>query len=498
MLRRRREHGVGYVALSIAWFAVVAVGCGTHVFWRDEVRALTLALSAPNLLGVPAAIHGDGHPALWFLLLRAAHDIVPVPFVLPALGSAVAAAAIGLFIWRAPFPLWWKPFFVFSGWAMYEYAVMDRNYGISMLLMFLIAACIANRTHIFVVALLLVMLAQTNIHSALIAPFYLMAFVREPDPSRRWRSLAICGAAVVLGLVLAAATVYPTRNDLAESVHRPATIANALLVLDPGVALNYLSDGWSMRSVAVSLLAYGACLLLLPRAELFGAAVVSLWLLAIVGEFVYPMAFRHTGLWVCFLVALYWIRFAPELSADFVGTARGSYRGLRIASLACVTVLLGTSIVTGFASVILHLREPDSDSKGLAEFIGGDPSLRDAVVVAEPEELAEALPYYASNPIYLLREGRFGSAATWSSAMIDRLSLGDVLVRARDLRARTRRPVVVILGEKLAPGGGNARSEYRLHFSYTATQVRELAADTTKIAGLRRGTLEQFDAYVLR
>src|SRR5262245_6523773 len=94
-----------------AWAAMVVVAELHHEFWRDEVRALSLALDADGLLSIPATIHGEGHPALWYLLLRASYDIFGTKVVLPLLNLFIAAAAVVIFLWRAPFSLWWKALF---------------------------------------------------------------------------------------------------------------------------------------------------------------------------------------------------------------------------------------------------------------------------------------------------------------------------------------------------------------------------------------------------
>ncbi|WP_026158430.1 hypothetical protein [Rhizobium leguminosarum] len=47
----------------------------------------------------------------------------------------------------------------------------------------------------------------------------------------------------------------------------------------------------------------------------------------------------------------------------------------------------------------------------LARLIQSRPELAKATSVAEPEYLAEALPYYVNNPIYLTREHKFGTCA---------------------------------------------------------------------------------------
>ena len=90
--------------ILIAWATLVGFGVLHHAYWRDEVRALTLALTAPNLFAIPATVHGEGHPALWYILLRLAYDCAGTKSVLQALAVIVAGLGILLYIWRAPFP----------------------------------------------------------------------------------------------------------------------------------------------------------------------------------------------------------------------------------------------------------------------------------------------------------------------------------------------------------------------------------------------------------
>ena len=61
--------------IFLAWLFLIAWFWSTHVFWRDEVRAFTLALSGSNVVEMVRIIHGEGHPALWYLILRAPSNI---------------------------------------------------------------------------------------------------------------------------------------------------------------------------------------------------------------------------------------------------------------------------------------------------------------------------------------------------------------------------------------------------------------------------------------
>ena len=93
------------LGLFAAWLALAVWFASRHVFWRDEVRAFSLALAGDGLPAMLRGVQGEGHPAIWYLLLRVGHMIAPVREVLPAMAVLVAAAAMALLVFRSPLRL---------------------------------------------------------------------------------------------------------------------------------------------------------------------------------------------------------------------------------------------------------------------------------------------------------------------------------------------------------------------------------------------------------
>src|SRR5437868_4176867 len=122
--------------LFLFWLLLVVGLFSRHVFWRDEVRAFSLALSGADVGEMLRNLHGEGHPALWYLILRGAHDLFPCRAVLPVAGLVIGIAAMGLFAWRAPFRIWVVALVLFSLFGAFEYVVVARNYGLAALVMF--------------------------------------------------------------------------------------------------------------------------------------------------------------------------------------------------------------------------------------------------------------------------------------------------------------------------------------------------------------------------
>jgi hypothetical protein len=92
------------VLLFGLWLSAAGALAWRHVIWRDEARALSIAIQGENWIAMLHGLHGEGHPALWYLLLRAAYGITGRPEILPFLALAIAAASAWLIVWRSTFP----------------------------------------------------------------------------------------------------------------------------------------------------------------------------------------------------------------------------------------------------------------------------------------------------------------------------------------------------------------------------------------------------------
>ena len=128
------------LAMFVVWLCIVSFLAWTHLLWRDEVRALSIAVRGDSVFAMLKELRWEGHPSVWYLLLRAAHTLLPRPEVLLVVSIVVAASAVLILVLRSPFSLPLLALILCGRFSMYEYSVMARNYGISMLLLFLFAA----------------------------------------------------------------------------------------------------------------------------------------------------------------------------------------------------------------------------------------------------------------------------------------------------------------------------------------------------------------------
>jgi hypothetical protein len=519
-MARSRANLLWCSVILAAWATMVVVAELHHEFWRDEVRALTLALEADGLFSIPATIHGEGHPALWYLLLRASYDIFGAKAVLPLLSLLIAAAAVIIFLWRAPFSLWWKALFAFSAIAAYEYSVMARNYSIVMLVMFAYAAVYtARRRSPAWLVLIIFLLTQTHIIAMLLVPFYLFLWFNDWWRARRsglvpqdplvW--LIFAAVVSLAGMFAAWATVYPTNNDLVlrdfpDAMRILRAIGSA--ILQPGhfycgpYNLTCSPGPWRLLEATWTVLLYLAVAGLAVRLPLLLSALGALWGIALFFQLVYTDGYRHQAMWVVFLITLYWFEFAGR-TQSLPGKRSNKSR------------LLWCSFYGAFATIlVIHLGIPKvyqstvyetSKSRALSDLLRNSADLQDAIIMAEPESIAEAIPYYADNDIYLLREQKFGKISTWSSrsSKLD-LTLDYILATAEDLKESTGRPILILLEHPVAAIEPQQIREFattpsdKWRFRYDGDEARAFLAATQKLSLGPKATLENFEAYLVQ
>ena len=196
-----------YVAVGLilaTWLALVLFVSSRHEFFRDEIRALSIALEPDSILELPGALRNEGHPVLWYALLRIGYAATGSQGVVLALSVIIAFAAVLLFLSRAPFPLWQKVLFAF-GIPLWTYSVSSRNYGISMLLFFLFAALYPRRKqHPLLLGLVAAALANTNVHSCILACLLVALWCGDEFETLRaspWRQSVLLGGSLGLALV---------------------------------------------------------------------------------------------------------------------------------------------------------------------------------------------------------------------------------------------------------------------------------------------------------
>ncbi len=524
------RHEVAVGGLFALWLVVVLLGALHHVVWRDEVRALSIALQGDDIPAMVHGLHGEGHPAVWYLLLRGAYALFGIPQVLQGVAFGVAAVTMLALVAWSPFALPVLALLFFGRGAIYEYSVMARNYGISILLLFVLAAAYERyRRRGIVIGIVLAILANCNAHSdvivfAFLIFWYLDVFYRGGEQPTADIKVFLMNAGIAgVGCAVAGWTLYSPLVD-AVVIHQPegflATRISLAMFL-PIVSYEHLVGGppiallseqhtpfnevvLLVRYVLLSLLLIGCTLGLARRPAALVGCLTALFGLSLFFQLVYPGSYRHEALWLAFLVAMYWIAARDgQTGGSTIQPTRARFvtTATKIGYVSFV-ILLVIQIPSGFRDVINIVggEYQESQSMNFSMMLSKHKELRGAVILADPDYVLDSLPYYISNKLYFIRDRRYAKYAIYARGSSSRIGLGDILAQARAIQAAMRRPVIVLLQQKLDPAAPARVVSEGLNgeLSLTPEDIRAFQT-STRLLGRSVATLtdENFDVYIL-
>ena len=113
------------------------LGIFFHECWRDELQALLIAkapLSLSQLLG--DALKYEGHPALWYLLLKVFSPFGVQPLGMQLLNAFLMIGAVSIFWWHFPLERKLKSLLVFNYYFIFEFGLIARSYTLGIFLTF--------------------------------------------------------------------------------------------------------------------------------------------------------------------------------------------------------------------------------------------------------------------------------------------------------------------------------------------------------------------------
>jgi len=506
---------LSWVAVGLAaYVAIQVVLAWHHEPWRDEADTWLIARDA-DLRGLFRLTAYMGSPALWYVLVKGLVALGLPYFSQQLLNLAIATAAVGLFLVRAPFPPWLRLLFAFSFFPAYEYSVVTRSYATGMLLIFAAAALHARRrARAIPHALVVVALANVNVHGLVLASVIGALRLWEARRALR-RAAAPVGVMLAGGLAAVWQLWPPPDGQFAALFHAPdwialpralacafvpveaglgapkAYVAGALLI---ALAAAWQTRGapWRVRAAAVAALAgafalpapvwpavggvsmlpavFGLLTLVLlavalsDRPQALAALVAGLGGLAGLFVFVYGTSDRHLGHVLLWWLYCFWIA-SPRLRAAEPcgpGWRRQSANSAASATGARWALALGLAVSCALAvqQWSMELRYAFSGAADMAAFLESRGLAGRPIIAHEAPHTSAVLAHLAPRTFYYAAEERFGSHMLWNAAYARARSLhvDDVIAPAL-ARFADRADALVLLS---APPRSPARHGLRL------------------------------------
>lgn len=310
-LRTPWAASIGAILLLQSWLTL------THQPWLDEYQALQIALQTPDLASLSANLHYEGHPPLWYLLLRAAAGIVPARWALSSVALVLALATQSIMLLRAPFPRIDRVMIATSAIILFEYGVVSRSLTLGVALL-VVAFAFRDRRWSWIA---LALLPQADFLFGLLSVVLLVIQWRE----RRWWWP---GVALWMVVSLTAVLAVVPAPDVVPAFPReePLTAIGIWLARLSFMLVPVQMDGWRPTwnhslHAGVALVAGLLFLLFMFRQTrshaphrwmLFGFAAATLLFSAVV----YPLSIRHLSLIALLLILLKWREVSNGQPAD--------------------------------------------------------------------------------------------------------------------------------------------------------------------------------------
>lgn len=436
------------------WFAIVIITVTHHEYWRDEIRALSLVLDSGSWMQLSTHIKNEGHPILWYALIKASLPFLGQAFTLPILSVGIASCAVLIFLFKSPYPLAVKFLFTFSILPAYEYSVMSRNYGISMLLMFAYASLYKNRKHnLFYLCMLLALLANTNFPSLIAGGLLTILLIWDTLIESRDDNRGVVGGLffgllsfVLFAGVFSLITIKPDDRSLLTTANHIKPIGEywvsvkaAFLHLESNLIHFFPRESGLTKRLLPQLFVWSSIIGLAIQKRLALSLFLYYLSFGFLQHYAYPMALRHEGIGVVFIITLYWISlsYAKEQQSN----SKLHLRWIFICMIMPLFLLWGDG--KAFIAIKKDIKYPISSSLELGEYINSRQDLKGAILIGEPDYLFEAVPYYSNIPLYIARESLYRNYGKSTNEQKQNLSLNDVLEIAEKIKQEKNLPVLI-------------------------------------------------------
>ena len=465
--------------------------------WRDEVRAFSVATKAVSWASMVGDLHQEGHPVLWYAIVRLAFAIVHSNLILPVIALAIGTATAFVILRYCPFPFWLRLPMVFGTFLGYELTVVARNYGIGVLLMLIACVLFSQRaTRPLLLGLVLALMANTSVHAAVasgvVVLIWLTDYLSDEHRAAFLRVASITGVALaIVGAAFAIVSARPSPDMIYATSFRQLGIDRIFssIAVDPGKGLKgvYLGDIaasgelplilFGINPVIMSRIVVDLCLIsigwgLWRSWRHLTAMIIAILCFEVLFGAVYPAALRHQGIVTFLLVGICWIAARESALSDRVSANRRIAFGL--------LPMIAIQAIAFPVVIRRHLEHPASSSRAFAGIIRSTPRLADATLISEPDYLMEPLPYYVANKIYMPRQHEYHFRVYFDNGAHRQRDLSlDALIDAADsLGCVTGKPVLLAIGypDFLTKQEGEAQGAFHgTTFSWNAAERARLS-----------------------
>ena len=364
----------------------------------------------------------EGSPALWHIIIMPFAKLGFPYITINLVHFLIIYLAAAVFVYKSPFSKTTKILFIFSYFMAWEYSIIARNYAISVLLLFIIAAFYQDRLNKpFLYAALIFLLLNTNIHSFFIAIPLVLIFLFEIFNNEKAgikRLVIIC--TVLFGSLLAFIQLLPTSDDKNFKLFVIYDYLQPLVVLR-NAWFPYLNSYDNITLTVVIIILIGSCIYLYntSRKALF-ILILSYLGLFYIFIFKHNGGYRHHGFILITLLFVLWISSTGKKNngSSQVNKLNPMDKFVRynyILVILLINCSLAISIIPALTHHYLEYNFLHSGSKLMANYLENNKLTNNIIVAHRSPPASALLPYLPGVKFWYADIERYGTFITWGS-----------------------------------------------------------------------------------
>ena len=396
-----------------------------HEPWRDEAQAWLIARDL-SIVDIFHHIQYETSPALWHLLLTPFAKLGFPYYSENLLNAAIMITAAITVAYKSPFAHWQIVLLMFSYFFLYEYAVIARSYGLSVMLLMLLAMLDQNRgQRPILYGILVAALANTNVHSLPIALALAPTYYWGLKERFRFNSHVAPGLLMLTGFVFVAYQLPELVDRFIRRLPNPAEIVDEIMLLLSNTSVSKFTMFLAMSIIAVVVLWQ---LRSNKRLLIIGMITFTTWALSPLVQIMAANA-RHGGFLVIMVLFLLWLRESEQQQPMTAGknsnsgTELGKSRSKLIftsrggAAAVLFFLAVGLTIPFGLRAVYKDFKGNFSTAGIMASYIKAQ-KITDPIVAFRSPPASALLPYLPNRKLWYLGPQRMGTYIIWNDALL--------------------------------------------------------------------------------
>ena len=397
-------------------FSILLIGFkfAFHELWKDEWQAWFDAKDM-GLGEMLSFLNYEGHPSLWYLYLKIwtpLADTISESLLIQSAHSLIYLGVFYLFFTKLRMPIVIKVLLAMGYFMFFEYGIVNRAYGMVILLAFYLVHLIQeDKDHHWSFYLSLFLICQTEIYGVFIGGALLFYTLISSGNSFDFKSNIKSIAAFSFGFLVFVLTVYPRGNedDFSRAyLQEPFSVDVLLNSFQGNFANTYLigsisdtsAEGWTIVGLILSLIVLiGLVSVFWQRKKLlltWGLFALGFYLFNVV---IYSGGVRQWGMIFIFFICLLSLYDLKLEKKDWLMISLVSIFGL-------------FQLVHGAKAIHFDATKPFTNAKAAGEFIKEKVPAEVPVVAINKFENTPVLAY-AERKFYSLPEGEEFSYFKW-------------------------------------------------------------------------------------